>query len=173
MVTTGPSSWSDSVLGRLVRLGLNVSIGLLLLISALVVTQILARNLFNVGWFWADELARFSGIALVYLSVPYLLYRGQHISVDLIAARLTGRLRQVSQIVNELVVIFFCAVTLYGFYSFLMRAARFSTPALGIPNLYYYLPALIGILLLAAISIHRLWLAMRGRELVDRPGLGP
>ena len=38
---------------------------------------------------------------------------------------------------------------------FLQRAAQFSTPALGIPNLLYYLPATDGMVLMTLVAIER------------------
>ena len=43
-------------------------------ISAVIFAQILLRNLFSIGFPWADELSRFLHIALIFLTVP-ILYR--------------------------------------------------------------------------------------------------
>ncbi len=51
----------------------------LALMSVLIVAQVIGRNLFDVGMPWADELSRFSGVALVFLCVPILALRGQHV----------------------------------------------------------------------------------------------
>ena len=56
---------SRAIFARLARLGLSFSIFLLALIAALVVLQVAARNLFDLGLPWADELARFCAIGLV------------------------------------------------------------------------------------------------------------
>ena len=40
-------------------------------------------------------------------------------------------------------------------WQFMQRAARFSTPALGMPNLIFYMPAIIGMLLLLLVAIDR------------------
>ena len=38
---------------------------------------------------------------------------------------------------------------------FMQRAARFSTPALGMPNLFFYLPAIVGMTLMLLVAIDR------------------
>jgi len=43
------------------------------------------------------------------------------------------------------------------------RAGRFSPPALGIPNLLYYLPAIAGMALTTLVAVDRLLGALLGR----------
>jgi TRAP-type C4-dicarboxylate transport system permease small subunit len=124
----------------------------LALMTALVIGQVVGRNLFDLGLPWADELARFCGVSLVFLCVPLLALHGQHVCVDLIPQALPNRLRRIVLIVGELAVLVFCALTLAGFHAFLTRAWKFSTPALGLPNWLFYAPALAGFLLLLLIS---------------------
>ena len=40
-------------------------------------------------------------------------------------------------------------------WQFMQRAARFSTPALGMPNLIFYMPAIIGMTLMLLVAIDR------------------
>ncbi|PRD44774.1 TRAP transporter small permease [Phyllobacterium phragmitis] len=129
---------------------------LLVLMASLVVGQVVGRNVFDLGMPWADELARFSGIALVFLCVPLLALRGQHVAVDLVPMMLPRRLRRYAFMLIETAILVFCLLTLYGFQSFLSRAGKFSSPAIGIPNWLFYAPALAGFVLLLLIAVVRL-----------------
>jgi len=164
MSATGIIDGTRRALGTVARLGLGLSILLLFGITVLVSGQVLMRNVFSVGLPWADELARYFGIAMVYLTVPHLLDRGQHIAVELLPNALTGRARAVVLLVAELSVIAFAALSVWGFARFLERAARFSTPALGMPNLVFYMPALLGIVLLALVAVLRAITTLRDGE---------
>lgn len=124
--------------------------------TAFIVIQVLGRNLFNAGLPWAEELARYCGLGVVYLAVPLLLLKGKHIQVDLVPNLLGPRSAFVLRFVNELVVLAYCAFFLWGGWYFLKRAARFSTAALGIPNWLYYLPAVLGMTLLTVVALSRL-----------------
>jgi TRAP-type C4-dicarboxylate transport system permease small subunit len=126
------------------------------------VLQVVCRNGFDLGLPWADELARFCGVSLVYLAVPLLGLRGDLIAVDMLVKAVGGRTRQAICVLNELAVFGFCAVTLYGFQAFLARAAKFSTAAMNMPNWIFYAPALAGVALLAVVSILRLVLILSG-----------
>lgn len=134
----------------------TAAILLLALMSALVVTQVVGRNAFDLGMPWTDELARFCGIALVFLATPLLALRGQHVAVDLVPQMLEPGARRVVAAVGEMAVLVFCGLTLYGFQSFLSRAGKFATPAIGIPNWLFYAPALAGFVLLALVTLVRL-----------------
>ena len=46
---------------------------MLMAMTALIVLQVLGRNLLGAGWPWAEELARYAGLALVYMGAPVLL----------------------------------------------------------------------------------------------------
>lgn len=142
----------------------TAAILLLALMSVLIVAQVVGRNLFDVGMPWADELSRFSGVALVFLCVPILALRGQHVAVDMVPMMLPPAGRRICAIVVEAMVLAFAALVLWGLYAFLGRAWKFATPTLGIPNWVYYTPAVIGFALLALITLARLSVLLRGGE---------
>lgn len=153
-----------NALSALARGGLWFSVLLLIAIAMLVAGQVVMRNVFSIGLHWADELARWLGIALVYLTIPYLLDQGTHIAVELLPNRLRGRWRTAVQALSELAVAAFAGLSLFAFYGFLERAARFRTPALELPNLIFYMPAVLGIALLGMVAIMRALTLLRGTE---------
>lgn len=162
-----PIGWLASLraaLNMVARGGLWLSILLLMAIAALVAGQVVMRNAFSIGLHWADELARWFGIALVYLTIPHLLGRGAHIAVELLPNRLEGRWRLAVLAICELAVAVFAGLGLVAFHAFLERAAHFRTPALDLPNLYFYMPAVVGIALLGIIAVVRALTLLGGRE---------
>ncbi|WFE76691.1 hypothetical protein [Roseinatronobacter sp. S2] len=46
---------------------------------------------------------------------------------------------------------------------FLRRSAQFVTPALGMPNLWFYMPAAFGMGLMGLVALWRLTAVLRGR----------
>ncbi len=154
-----PSADSDGFgrwLARVCVWAEGLAIVMLLSMTALIIAQVGGRNLLNQGWPWAEELARYAGLGLVYMSAPLLLLRDKHIQVDIVSARIRGLAGRWLQLVSEALVLAFCCLFLWGGWAFLKKAGQFSTPALGIPNTVYYMPALLGMLLLALVSVQRL-----------------
>ncbi len=150
-----------SLLSGLCRGFERLAIVMLLVTTFLVVLQVAARNLWQAGLPWADELARYGGLGIVYLAIPLLLLQNGHIAVDIISSRLKGGAGRVLAIVNEIIILAFCGLFLHGSYLFLMKAGKFSTPALRMPNLIFYLPVVVGMLLFTVVAILRLSRAIR------------
>lgn len=146
----------------------TVGILFLALMTILIVAQVVGRNVFDLGMPWADELARMSGVALVFLCVPLLAIRGQHVAVDMVPMMMPPRARRIFLAAGEVMVLAFCALTLYGLQAFLLRAGKFATPALGISNWFVYTPAVIGFALMVLVTLTRLASLARG-EAPPRP----
>lgn len=133
-----------------------LAVAMLAMTTVLVLAQVALRNLFDLGLPWADELARFGGVALVFLALPRLLIEGKHIAVDLLVSALPTRGRRLMRRFGDAMTLAFCCLVLAALWQFLRRAAAFSTPTLGIPNLVYYSPAILGVLLLGLVAAWRI-----------------
>ena len=144
-----------------------LAIGLLVAATTLIMMEVFARGLFNTGLPWADELARYSGLGVIFLTVPLLLARDGHVKVDMFFNLLKGAPRRIIAIVNELLIFAFCVLFLVSCYWFMQRAGRFSTPAIGIPNLLYYSPAIVGMVLTTLIAAERVLAVIQGRTVLD------
>ena len=147
---------------RACRLFEIIAMMLLGVMTFLVLLQIAGRDLFGSGWPWADELARYSGLGLVYLTIPLLLLNDRHVKVDLLSSRFTGKAAYVLHVFNEALIVSFFGLFFWGGWVFMQRAAKFSTPSLGIPNWLFYLPAAIGMLLFGMVALRRLLRALKG-----------
>jgi TRAP-type transport system small permease protein len=138
------------------RVGEAVAMVMLALVTALILLMIVGRELFRSGLPWADELARLGGLGLIFLTAPLLLARDGHVRVDYFVNMLPEPARLAMLRVVDVLTVAFCALFLIAGWLFLQRAGRFSTPALSLPNLLFYLPAIVGVLLLALVAVHRL-----------------
>ena len=87
--------------------------------------------------------------------VPILLANDEHVKVDLFLNMMPSGPRRFVRAANEVLTVVFCALFLYAGWLFMQRAWKFSTPAIGLPNLVWYLPAMIGMTLLLAVAIRR------------------
>lgn len=138
-----------------------VAMVLLAVMTAFIVVQVTARNVFDAGLPWAEELARYAGLGVVYLAAPLLLLNGKHIKVDMVVDKVHGTAGRVLRVVNEFIVLAFALAFLWGGWLFMQRAAHFSTAALAIPNWLYYLPAAVGMVMFALVAAVRVGRALR------------
>ena len=139
----------------LCRFAEAVAIVALIAATALIMLQIVAREVFVAGVSWADELARYAGLTVIFMGVPALLARDEHVKVDMFLNMMRPRARHFVSVTNDLLMVVFGAMFLVAGWQFMQRAARFATPALGMPNLIFYLPAIIGMTLMLLVAIDR------------------
>lgn len=148
----------------LFRAAETVAAVMLVAVTTLVMIQVFARELFNDGAPWADELARWCGLGLIFLAVPLLLTHNGHVRVDMFLNLLPRAPRRVADCLIEACNVAFCVLYLVSGWFFMQRAGKFASPALAIPNLVYYLPAAIGMALMLLAAIDRLLLVLGGRS---------
>jgi TRAP-type C4-dicarboxylate transport system permease small subunit len=141
----------------------RLAMALLVIATAAIMVEILARGFFNVGLPGVGELARYAGLGLIFLVVPLLLAQDAHVKVDLLYLRSRGPARRALATFNEVATLAFCVLFLVSCWWFMQRAARFSTPALGLPNLLYYLPAIAGMALTTLVAADRVIGLVQGR----------
>ncbi len=72
--------------------------------------EVIARYGFNSPTIWAHELAGYLLAFYLALTGPWLLSRGDHVNVDIVYARYSGRKKTIADMVSNLIVIFFFVV---------------------------------------------------------------
>ncbi len=168
---TGPMNMARVTLGALTAAGVWLAVGLLALMAVLVVSQVVARNLYDLGLPWADELARFCGIGLVFVTVPSLAARRLLVSVTMVPDMLGAGAQKVSAFVSDISTLACAGLFLWGFAEFLPKAGKFLTPAMQMPNTFYYSLALAGTVLLALVMAFRMaeWATGQAHDLHTDP----
>lgn len=140
-----------------------VAMAMLVVCTTAVMVEVVARGLFDLGLPGVGEIAKWAGLALIFLTVPLLLARDEHVKVDMLFQLTQGWPRRALAVFNELATLAFCVFFLVSCWWFMQRAARFSTPALSIPNLWYYMPAICGMALTTLVAVDRVLGILRGR----------
>ncbi len=158
-----------AVLSFIASAMLYMAFALLLLLAGLVMLQVVCRNVFDLGLPWADELSRFCGLALVFLAMPRLLLDDKHVAMDLFPKMLPRKAQAGVRVIGGLLSLAFCGIMLWALYAFLLRAAKFSTPAMGIPNLVFYTPAILGFVFFAAVAAYLLFVPRDKEEHTVEP----
>lgn len=161
------TAWLGGIIVAMTRMGMLAGMGLLALMAGLVVLQVLARNFADTGLPWADELARFSCIGLVYIAVPALAGRKIMVSVTILPDALPQAARRWMRLIADLATLCFSGLLLWSFAEFLPKAGKFLTPAMRLPNWVYYSLALTGSIMLALVVLYRVFRAFGGIDPTD------
>jgi TRAP-type transport system small permease protein len=136
-----------ALLDRLNRFFERLSMACLVGFSVLVFVQMAARNLFNLGIAEFEELSRSLDISMVFLVIPILMREGQHIAVDLFLWGLPARLDKAMKLAAAALCIAFSGLFLYSGYLYMARHWSMPSPVLKMPNILFFGPALIGMVL--------------------------
>jgi TRAP-type transport system small permease protein len=132
-----------------------IAMAMLVVATTAIMVEVVARGLFNLGLPAFGEIAKYAGLGVIFLTVPLLLARDTHVKVDMFHRMAKGRTYRALAVFNELATFAFCVVFLVSCWWFMQRAARFSTPALNMPNVWYYLPAIAGMVLTTLVAADR------------------
>ncbi|MCU7843989.1 MAG: TRAP transporter small permease [Candidatus Thiodiazotropha sp. (ex Monitilora ramsayi)] len=103
-----------TILERLKTLSIRMEEGLMALMLSVMILlatgQILLRNLFDTGLFWADPSLRLMVLWLALLGAIAATHDDRHIRIDLFSRFLSSRGKRISQSINDLFSAFVCAI---------------------------------------------------------------
>lgn len=168
------SSGGDDVLWRLVRLtedaGEKVACLALWGIVCLIFGQVFCRYVLKTGLSWPDELARYFHIMVVFLALGGVSRQRQHIRIDYFRAKLPGVALDRLSLLIELIA---AIVLAGGAVEIIRRLGSFRTPAAGMPLALFFLPTLVGFVLMALESARQFLAARQNDPDVTREPIEP
>lgn len=134
--------------------------------------QVVMRYVFNDSLSWSEELGRYIFIWMSWIGVSMGAREGQHIKIDMITDRLSFKIRHITYILADVIVLVICLIiTYYGVYlvdQLLSINAR-SAP-LHISQAWGYAAVPVGCGLMIMRSIQSIWRSIKnirsGKEVV-------
>ena len=148
---------------RVARFFEKISLVCLAMIAILIFFQIILRNFFSLAYASIDELARFAHISLVFLLVPLLFREGLHVNVDLLTHRVPPGVRRVLGLLSMLLTATYSAFFLASEVLFMGRNGSVPTPALGMPNWFFFVGAYVGMALLLVTACEQFVVELKKR----------
>lgn len=130
---------------------------LMIAVTALNLTQVGGRYLFNTGFSWTEEAMRYGMIWLMMLGSVACIYRAEHMGIEALES-LAGRYaRFVKSALYTIASIFSVFLLLYGWPLALRNAGQLA-PASQIPMIYPYMALPVGAALML-VQIALSWLS--------------
>lgn len=124
-----------------------------LLIFALVVTQVTSRHFLHLPVFWIEETARLGMVWLTFVAAAMVTARGAHLTVTAIAERLPGVLPRVFSWLGQFAVLFTALVLTPASWDLLAAVGGVSSSSGGMPRGALFAAPLVGF---ALTGIHAL-----------------
>lgn len=153
------------ILHRLYRVSGLLSAGALVLICALIIAQVVARNLGGTVRD-AEEFAAWAMAAAGFLGLPYALHCGSHIRVGVTMRFLPPALRQPTEVLASVIGLALAAYLAWYCALFVVDSWRFNEVSQGLVPVPLWLPQLpmaLGTTLLVVAFAERLVCVLRGR----------
>lgn len=124
---------------------------LLVIMTVLMFTEVVARYIFGSSFIWIEELSRYMFIWLAFISAAYVTATQAHIKVDVALSVFPDKIQPIIKKVGLIIWLIFSAVITYvGFdYSITMLQVGGDSPALGLSKGIIYLGIPIGYLLMS------------------------
>ncbi len=139
--------------------------GLFLCLFVVFILQITARFGFNKPMPWTDEAAVVLYVWVILWSAATIVPEREHVVFDLLWNRSGKRTRQVMRITGNLLVGGLALVAVPATWDYVHFMQRESTPVLGIPFMWVFLPFVILMVALVLRSAWAILAALRGQGL--------
>ncbi len=147
--------------GRLAGVASDHVIGWLLLISvALNVTQVFTRYVMNDPLFWTEEMVRYTTVWLTFVGAAAASLYGDHMDMNLFLEVKSRRFQAFHQAFLQVVIMAFCVLIIWQGTKFCILNGMQTAPATGLPMLYVYGATVVGGVLLALVTLHKIAAAL-------------
>lgn len=143
---------SDKIFSKLENIMMFISIIALFIMFLSMFIGVISREVFNTSLLWTNELAGYSMIYLVFLSLSWLLREKGHVMVDLFTSMMNTKMLKASSIVISVVSLIAAIIFLISSFEITLGYFARDITMLGTvawPRYLLYLPIVIGMFLVA------------------------
>ena len=146
-------------------------VGWLLLISVVLnVTQVFTRYALNDPLFWTEEMVRYTTVWLTFVGAAAASLYGDHMDMNLFAEVQNPRFQAWHQAFLQLIVLGFSVLIVWQGTRFCILNGMQTAPATGLPMVYVYGATVVGGVLLALVTVHKIAAALyRDSDVVPLP----
>ena len=133
-----------------------IACALLLLLSALILNQVILRNILGWGFVWSEEMARFLLLSMVLLMTPVMFFKGAHVRLDYFQKFIPTRLKGLhSMLLTLLTTLFFCVYT-FSHLQLIDKMGDVRSPSLNMANTWFFAAGIVGSVTGIAVGLARI-----------------
>jgi len=146
---------TEDIVERIASFTLGAAAVALVGILVLMVLRIVSRNL-GLGLAGLQLYAQALGVWMVFVVAGALGHERRHIEMDYLSRRLPARLESAHEIAVATLNVGMCGVIVVGSVQAMREFWTGTSPSVDIPLPLYYVPAIVGLSLLAAVYARRI-----------------
>lgn len=125
--------------------------------------QVISRRVFNTGFSWTEESARYMMVMMVFVGATVCTKQGIHVAVDAIE-EMAPKIAPVMKVIQLVVMLVYCGVVFKFGLDSLATAALQTSPNMKIPMNYIYLVFPIAMVFIAIYALRHLVAVFRGEK---------
>lgn len=125
--------------------------------------QVIARRVFNTGFAWTEESARYMMVLMVFVGAVICTKQGIHVAVDA-AEEMIPKVAPVLKVIQLLIMLVYCGVVFKFGIDSLATAALQSSPNMKLPMNYIYLVFPITMVFIAIYALRHLFAVFRSEK---------
>lgn len=152
----------DRAINEILRLAGWVVAAVLAAMVVVTIIQVTWRLTAGGGFYWAEELARYCFVWVVFIGSAIAFHRGLHIGVDMLTVMAGPRLQAALALFVEALIIAFCGIVIYASVPVLEVNALQISPGLGVQMSLVYSAIPISMALTALLSLVRVAKILQG-----------
>ncbi len=118
---------------------------------------VVARFVLHQPLIWSDELSSILFLWLAMLGSVIAVHRGEHMRMTALVSKVTPARRAFLDVLAVAAPLAFLVLVGWPAYEYAIEEAAITTPALGLPNVWRAAALPVGIVLMAAFALLRLW----------------
>ncbi len=145
----------DKILELIEKIASALAALLLIAMLFALSVQVISRTIFNTGFAWTEESARYMMVIMVFIGAIVCTKQGIHVAVDALEEFLP-KLTPVLKIIQTIIFLVYCGVILKFGLEILPTAAVQTSPNMKIPMSYIYVVFPIVTVFIAIYSIRHL-----------------
>jgi tripartite ATP-independent transporter DctM subunit len=148
----------SALVGSVIIRGTEALAAILVVVEiAVLAGGVISRYVFDAPLIWSDDLARFLFLWLSMLGAVIALERGEHMRLSVVVSRVPPGIRDWLEAVASLVVVLFLVLLLLPGYAEVEMQRVVTIDSLGLSDSYRVFALVLGALLMAILSVTRLF----------------
>lgn len=139
--------------------------GTIIFTSLLLFVNVVMRYVFLLPIYWAEELARYLMVWMIFIGASQVSKFGGHVAVDIVPRFLSKRSNTILTIIVNLICILFCILLAYFSFKQMLRVkvAHQVSPAMELPMWIAYLSIPLGVVLMLIRYVQHIRLRLQGK----------
>lgn len=144
---------SSKYTSKILEIYISIGASVIGFIAVIVMATVILRYFFSITFIWVEEFVTFAFIFTTFWGVGANVLKNEHITIDYLFNKLTGKSKMIMSIINDVVIIFVCYIVLLNSFKWISAVGNQISDGLRVNMLYVYIIMPISMIMTIACVI--------------------